>query len=128
MLPLVTVSDKVSTLSHLLHSLFPLAGVAKGLLGAGVGIGVLAGAAAASVFFWRKRRANALEALVSHDLARMHDSVVVTKHKKRVQAIAVSSAAPQGQWTPHSGHVSIFRDDHHHDAGSGWMGSLQQCC
>lgn len=65
--------------------------MAKGLIGAGVGIGVLAGAAAAS--FLRKRRATSgsQEGLIGHDLARVQNSIIVTKQKKRAKA-AVSHA------------------------------------
>jgi len=77
------------------------AGVAKGLIGAGVGIGVLAGAAAASVFFFRKRRAGSQEGLIGHDLARVQNSIIVTKQKKRAKAAVLHAGGTAGEQPVH---------------------------
>lgn len=71
---------------------YPAAGLASGLLGAGIGIGVLAGAAAGTLFFLRRKRQGAADGLAEHDLARSHDSVVITKKKKKRASAAVPSA------------------------------------
>jgi hypothetical protein len=70
----------------------PAAGLQSGLLGAGIGIGVLAGAAAGTLFFLHRKRQGGADGLAEHDLARSHDSVVITKKKKKRTAAAVSSA------------------------------------
>lgn len=72
------------------------AGIAKGFLGAGVGVAGLAGAAAATMFFLHKKRSSVNESLVGHDLARVHDSVIVTKQKKRVNMTTVNKEALPG--------------------------------
>jgi hypothetical protein len=76
--------------------IFNCAGIAKGFLGAGVGVAGLAGAAAATMFFLRKKRSSANESLVGHNLARVHDSVIVTKQKKRVKMATVNKEALPG--------------------------------
>ena len=78
------------------------AGGAKGAIGGAIaGVGVLAGAAAGTLFFLRKKRRSreqeegAAGGLDGHDLARACDSVVVTKQKNRVKA-AVHNTTQQG--------------------------------
>lgn len=69
--------------------------LASGLLGAGVGVGVLAGAAAGTIFFLRKRRQHQQGGEGLHDLARAQDSVVVSKQKKRVGAAPLTTVIVQ---------------------------------
>lgn len=71
------------------------AGLASGLLGAGVGIGVLAGAAASTIFFLRKRRQHQQGGEGLHDLACVQESVIVSKQKKRVGAAPLTTVIVQ---------------------------------
>lgn len=63
-------------------------------------MGVLAGAAAGTLFFLRKKRRSREDGPAEgHDLSRACDSVVVTKQKNRVKA-AVHNATLQGAPQP----------------------------
>jgi hypothetical protein len=66
------------------------------MMGAGIGIGVLAGAAAGTLFFLRRNRQGGADGLAEHDLARSCDSVLITKKKKRATTAVPSAFIVQG--------------------------------
>lgn len=62
-----------------------------------MGLGVVAGATAGTLFFLSRKHRRSKEELLSHDLARVRDSVIVTKQKhKRVKAADPSSGPDAG--------------------------------
>lgn len=72
------------------------AGGARGAIGGAIaGVGVLAGAAAGTLFFLRRKK-RGQEGMENHDLAHACDSVVMAKRKNHVKA-SVHNAALQGE-------------------------------